>query len=357
MADQADVIIIGAGPAGLSCAMHLAKEGVRVLVLEEKTTLTGKICGDGISSLGVYLLEKMGIPRGELLQAGGVRIDHNVTYNMANREIRHYRYVQGSCYADCSIGLSRDLLDTFLAKKAEDAGAVLQLGTRVKHVVKDPGGAGYTVDGRYHARHVVFACGVRGAIAMGILPPLPEPYRLCAGISERIVGHSIFAPDSFYFLQHPAFGEGYAWLFPCGEHLWNFGVWSADHQRDLRALFGTCRDIVCGQYFTSCRGARRPGGAIIGAMPPLPQGITLPVNRDAIGDAGLYAQWRNGEGISSALWSGMKKAERILHPERDISLSLPPLPEKFPESFPENLPQKQVPVPDFVPGDPFCSPA
>jgi len=45
-----DVIIVGAGPGGLSCAKHLSGSGLRVLVLEKSPDLGKKICSGEISS-------------------------------------------------------------------------------------------------------------------------------------------------------------------------------------------------------------------------------------------------------------------------------------------------------------------
>ncbi|GAJ10239.1 unnamed protein product, partial [marine sediment metagenome] len=44
-----DVIIVGAGPGGLSCARHLSDSGLRVLVLEKNDRLGRKICSGEIS--------------------------------------------------------------------------------------------------------------------------------------------------------------------------------------------------------------------------------------------------------------------------------------------------------------------
>ena len=41
MSEHSDVIIVGAGPGGLSCAMLLAKAGVKVTILEK----TGEVGG------------------------------------------------------------------------------------------------------------------------------------------------------------------------------------------------------------------------------------------------------------------------------------------------------------------------
>src|SRR4026207_980792 len=43
------VIIAGAGPAGSSAAIHLAREGMRVLLVEQKKFPRAKLCGEFIS--------------------------------------------------------------------------------------------------------------------------------------------------------------------------------------------------------------------------------------------------------------------------------------------------------------------
>jgi flavin-dependent dehydrogenase len=46
MAERYDLIVIGAGPAGLMAAQTAAKGGLNVLLLEQKTTITsiGRTC-------------------------------------------------------------------------------------------------------------------------------------------------------------------------------------------------------------------------------------------------------------------------------------------------------------------------
>src|ERR671926_65114 len=44
-----DVIVAGAGPAGSSAAIHLAREGLRVLLVEQKKFPRAKLCGEFIS--------------------------------------------------------------------------------------------------------------------------------------------------------------------------------------------------------------------------------------------------------------------------------------------------------------------
>ncbi|MGZ4438705.1 MAG: FAD-dependent oxidoreductase, partial [Nocardioidaceae bacterium] len=58
---EADVIVVGAGPAGSATAFHLAQAGLDVLVLEKATFPPDKICGDGLTPRAVKQLVGMGI--------------------------------------------------------------------------------------------------------------------------------------------------------------------------------------------------------------------------------------------------------------------------------------------------------
>ena len=59
---DADVIVIGAGPAGATAAFHLAQSGLNTLVLEKTQFPREKVCGDGLTPRAVKQLLAMGVP-------------------------------------------------------------------------------------------------------------------------------------------------------------------------------------------------------------------------------------------------------------------------------------------------------
>ena len=59
--DTADVIVVGAGPAGSSSAIHLAKAGMKVLLLEKSQFPREKVCGDGLTPRAIKELSLLGI--------------------------------------------------------------------------------------------------------------------------------------------------------------------------------------------------------------------------------------------------------------------------------------------------------
>ena len=51
--DDADVIVVGAGPAGSAAAFHCASAGLDVLLLEKSEFPRDKVCGDGLTPRAV----------------------------------------------------------------------------------------------------------------------------------------------------------------------------------------------------------------------------------------------------------------------------------------------------------------
>ena len=75
--ETADVIVVGAGPAGSSVAYYLASAGLDVLMLEKTQFPREKVCGDGLTPRAVKALTSMGVPIAESdgwLRNKGLRI-------------------------------------------------------------------------------------------------------------------------------------------------------------------------------------------------------------------------------------------------------------------------------------------
>ena len=56
-----DAIIVGAGPAGSTAAILLAREGWRVALIEKQVFPRRKVCGECIAASNLPLLDGLGI--------------------------------------------------------------------------------------------------------------------------------------------------------------------------------------------------------------------------------------------------------------------------------------------------------
>src|SRR3954470_10540818 len=120
-ANDADVIVVGAGPAGSSAAYWLASSGLDVAVLEKSSFPREKVCGDGLTPRGTRALVDMGIDVSE--QAGWL---HNRGLRVVGGGLRlHMDWPDLTSFPPFGLVRPRADLDSVLADRAVQAGAVL----------------------------------------------------------------------------------------------------------------------------------------------------------------------------------------------------------------------------------------
>ena len=59
--DTCDTLVIGAGPAGSACALELARQGQRVMLIDQHDFPRDKICGDGLIPDAHRALQRLGL--------------------------------------------------------------------------------------------------------------------------------------------------------------------------------------------------------------------------------------------------------------------------------------------------------
>ena len=120
--DNYDVIIAGGGPAGSSAAIHLARGGVRVLLVEQKKFPRAKLCGEFISPECQIHFEKLGVAKA-MIGAGPAALEETVFYSSKG----HHVAVPSQWFSGgrAAYGLSRALMDEVLLRAAQENGAVV----------------------------------------------------------------------------------------------------------------------------------------------------------------------------------------------------------------------------------------
>jgi menaquinone-9 beta-reductase len=160
--DVLDVLIVGGGPAGSSCARTLTAGGARVAVVDRAAFPRVKLCAGWLSPAfwDVIGVEPRAYPHG--------------LWEWQRCHVRH----RGRRYALPGHGwfIRRYELDDWLLKTS---GAALVLGTGVKQVAR--GSDGTWQIGELRARHVVGAAGTHCPVARLLAPPRP---RRAVGVQE-----------------------------------------------------------------------------------------------------------------------------------------------------------------------------
>jgi flavin-dependent dehydrogenase len=134
--DDADVIVVGAGPSGSAAAYYLALAGLNVLLIEKSRFPRDKVCGDGLTPRAVKSLVAMGVDvseeagwlrnKGLRVIAGGMRLELD--------------WPELSSWPGYGLVRTRASLDEQLARRAQAAGAKLLEGTTVTGPVLDDNG-------------------------------------------------------------------------------------------------------------------------------------------------------------------------------------------------------------------------
>jgi len=326
IADEADVIVVGAGPGGSAAAYHMARHGLRVLLLEKTTFPREKVCGDGLTPRATRQLIRMGVDTSEKagwLQNRGLRvIGGGVRLELDWPELASFP----------SYGLVRTRLDfdDMLAKRAVEAGAILRTGVNVIGPVLDADDRAIGVQARvgpdkepveYRAPLIVAADGVSGKLplAMGLAKRDDRPI----GVAVRRYYRSPARADDDYLeswleLRSAQDRErllpGYGWIFGLGDGRVNVGLGilnssSAFGKTNYKAMLTDWLGTTPDDW--GMRDEANADGPILGAALPMgfnrvphyTRGVML------VGDSGGMVNPMNGEGIAYAMESGELAAE------------------------------------------------
>ncbi|HZN14068.1 MAG TPA: geranylgeranyl reductase family protein [Acidimicrobiales bacterium] len=225
---QADVVVVGAGPAGACTAFHLSALGYDVVIVERAEFPRDKTCGDGLTWSAVQALENIGALS---LLAAPRRID-GVRFAVDKRS-RVVRYSESHVPEAHGLVVPRVALDAAVLTCAVEAGARVVHGELRNLVLSDE-----RVEAQYEspetgaeairARVVVGADGARSRVAA--LAGLGGAAVGDMGLAMRVYADECRGLDDLLHVYMPitrADGTtlaSYGWAFPVSDHVANVGV-------------------------------------------------------------------------------------------------------------------------------------
>ena len=329
-----DVLVVGGGPAGSSCAYWLAEAGWDVAVVEKKVFPREKTCGDGLTPRSVRQIADMGIE-------GALTGAHRYTGLRAHAfgRVLDLPWPEHPSFPSYGYVITRHDLDAIVNERAVKAGATVWQGTEAVEPILDDGAAPAAPGGiaarpawvrvvkdkatgatrSVRARYVVVADGANSRFgrALGTARDRDLPMGMALRGYYTSPGHDQTFIESHLDIRDGDGGvvPGYGWIFPLGDGRVNVGVgllstdkrWKGVNTSTLMDHFVAYApkewELSPATALGPPTGGKLPMGLAVG---PRVGATTL-----VVGDAGGSINPFNGEGIAYGYESGRLAAASL----------------------------------------------
>jgi menaquinone-9 beta-reductase len=240
-----DVLVVGAGPAGIAAAIGAHRGGHSVIVVDKAVFPRDKCCGDGLTTLALRELERLGLVPEQV--SNWMDVDAAWLRSPSGREVRVPLPANGR-YAAIAPRID---LDAALVRHARELGVEIAEGHGVETTANAVRDRGTAIDvavsgiGIVRARQVIAADGMWSPVRKAL--NLNEPGYLGEWHAFRQYAHQVDGPAAhrLYVWFEKDLLPGYAWSFPLpgGRVNIGFGVLRSEGRRTKE--MGSCGMTSC----------------------------------------------------------------------------------------------------------------
>ncbi len=309
-----DVAIIGAGPAGATCALALRESGLKVLVIDKETFPRDKICGDAINGYVPKLLERLSPNYKQALEV--LQPKSNIKscklispdFHELDLDFTHHGY--------CATRLD---FDNFLFELAhENKDATFLQNCKLKTIQRKEGKCLLETDaGNFEAKIVVGADGAHSVVGKQLANFKVDYKHYSGAVRAYYKDLEYCRPETLEVFFPKGFLPGYFWIFPTSDNHYNvgFGMLSKTISEKKINVTKAFKEIIQQNPTISKRFKNgiqtdkiRGFGLPLGSKKQLLAGENFLLT----GDAASLVDPFTGEGIGNAMFSAEIAAKHIL---------------------------------------------
>jgi geranylgeranyl reductase family protein len=318
MVNAFDIIIVGAGPAGCSCAINLAASNLKIAIIEKSIFPREKICGGGLSDRSINTLKRMPneiyndfLNQVEKVDTKGARLfsPSQLFYDVIPQNTNTNGFI-----------CKRLDFDYFLLNKVKAYKNITIINSKIESVeIKSESVILKTDNDIFTAKLIVGADGANSIISRSLtnnfnikknkIVAIRAYYKNISGFDERNLGELHFLKEII---------PGYFWIFPLGNNEYNIGIGSSKIllKRNKIILKQLMNEIITNNPIISERfkNAELVGRVEADSLPIGGENTKIFGNRFLlVGDAASLIDPFSGEGIGNALLSGEIASKTILN--------------------------------------------